>query len=109
MTTINTKKYSWNLTPYPNHQHILLKNCRHFVSVNNLNEKWITLTTEPWPGNITVGLRFNIKCNEFKYWLKFSNTVVPSPRTQSAENNELSSSKVIITWSAVWPGVWWIL
>lgn len=58
---------------------------------------------------MTVGCKSNINCNVFKYSVKLSNTVVPSPRTQSPENNDLSSSNVIIIWSAVCPGAWWIL
>lgn len=69
----------------------------------------ITFITEPWPGNITVGFKSKINCNEFKYSVRSSNTVVPSPSTQSAENKALSSSKNMTIWSVVCPGVWWIL
>lgn len=75
----------------------------------SLNYILITFITEPWPGNITVGFKSKINCNDFKYSVRSSNTVVPSPSTQSAENNALSSSKNITIWSVVWPGVWWIL
>lgn len=61
--------------------------------------------TDPCPGNMTFGFNSNINLREFKYSFKSSNTVVPSPSTQSAENNELSSFNVIITWSFVCPGV----
>jgi len=33
-------------------------------------------------------------------------TQVPSPSTQSPENNEFSSSNTSAMWSSVWPGVY---
>lgn len=53
-----------------------------------------------------VGFKSNINCNDFKYSVKSSKAVNPSPSTESAENKALSSSNVIITWSVVCPGVW---
>ena len=46
-------------------------------------------------GKYNSSIKSKINCNDFKYSVRSSNTVVPSPSTQSAENNALSSSKNI--------------